>query len=186
MSEFNIYLAFVGEGQHFGCLVVQPIIIECIIEAQKKNESLQKWFYKMTTKDQEEWNAGSNRGLRCRNRLCTRCWESKTRHTRRRTQVKIYSTPWKNQNVQRPETELLVGRREKRSRRVRFQVPSLSTSKGRAPKAFRIAATSTNPQVEMRAYFHGFCGGITKVATKPGCNMSHSGQTCKISLLHCI
>ena len=40
MSKFNIYPALTSEGRHFGCLVIQPTIIDRILEAQSKDESL--------------------------------------------------------------------------------------------------------------------------------------------------
>ena len=46
MSKFNIHYASIWEGWHFGCLVVQTIIIEHILEAQGKDERLRKWFPK--------------------------------------------------------------------------------------------------------------------------------------------
>ena len=33
MLNFNFWTTEIEEGQHFGCLIVQPIIIECILEA---------------------------------------------------------------------------------------------------------------------------------------------------------
>ena len=68
MSEFNIHPALTGKGQHFGCLVVQPTIIERIREAQSKDGSLRKWFSIALIKALKEWKVGLDRGLRCRNR----------------------------------------------------------------------------------------------------------------------
>ena len=69
-SRFKILLASTSEGRHFSFLVVQATIIEHILEAQRKDESLRKWFAKATTKDPEEWNISSPEGLRRRNRIC--------------------------------------------------------------------------------------------------------------------
>ena len=54
IGEYDLQ-AIVGEeeGQHFGGLVVQHMIISRILEAQKENEGLQLWFTKVPAKDPE-------------------------------------------------------------------------------------------------------------------------------------
>ena len=63
MSKFNILTASTNKGRRFGYLVVQPTLIERILEAQNKDESLQKWFTKASAKGPENWNICLDGGL---------------------------------------------------------------------------------------------------------------------------
>ena len=67
LTEFDIQAATTDEGRPFGCLRVQPTLINRILEAQEKDEGLKKWFEKASTKDPTEWFIGTDAGLRCRN-----------------------------------------------------------------------------------------------------------------------
>ena len=69
LAEFDLQGDQPSEGRHFGCLVVQLMLIERILEAQRKDEGLRKWFDKVSAKDPEEWNIGVDGGHRCHNRL---------------------------------------------------------------------------------------------------------------------
>ena len=71
IGEYDLQEAVGAEtGQHFGCLVVQPTIINRILEAQKENEGLQTWFAKVLAKDPENWSIGPDGALKSRVRLC--------------------------------------------------------------------------------------------------------------------
>ena len=71
IGEYDLQAAVGAEtGQHFACLVVQPTIFSCILEAQKENEGLQLWFTKVSAKDPENWSFGPDGALKSRDRLC--------------------------------------------------------------------------------------------------------------------
>ena len=69
LTEFDIQATMTEEGRPFGCLRVQPTLIDCILEAQGKDEGLKKWFEKVSVKDPTEWSIGIDGGFRCTNRL---------------------------------------------------------------------------------------------------------------------
>ena len=58
------------EGRHFGCFVVQSMIINYILGVQKKDEGFQKWLSKVNTKELDIYSIDLNGALRCRGRLC--------------------------------------------------------------------------------------------------------------------
>ena len=60
----------IGKGQHLGCLIVQSTIISHVLKVQKKDQGLQQWFAKVSTKEPEEWSISPDGVLKCRNRLC--------------------------------------------------------------------------------------------------------------------
>ena len=41
MSEFDFQISEDREGSHFGCLIVQPVFVNRIIEAQRKDDKFQ-------------------------------------------------------------------------------------------------------------------------------------------------
>ena len=67
MSDFNIRTTGIEKGQRFGCLVVQPMIIKRILKAQKEDVEFRDWFTKVSDKDPQEWNIGSDSRFRCKN-----------------------------------------------------------------------------------------------------------------------
>ena len=70
IAEFDLQPLTSAGGQHFGCLIVQPLIASRILEAQLKDNEFKSWFSKMVVKEPEVWNIDADRAYRCRGRLC--------------------------------------------------------------------------------------------------------------------
>ena len=67
MAEFGMQPNTVEGGRLFGCLVVQPTLINQILEVEYKDEELLEWFETMVTEDPKEWSVGPNGGFRFKN-----------------------------------------------------------------------------------------------------------------------
>ena len=70
IAEFDLQPLDLEGGRHFGCLVVQPTIISCILKMQKEDEIFQILFSKKATKEPEVQSIDLDGAFRCRGRLC--------------------------------------------------------------------------------------------------------------------
>mgnify|MGYP000897068370 CR=1 FL=1 len=62
LAKFDMQTPEGLEGQHFGCVMVQPDLISRTFEAQKGDEKFQAWFTKLSAQNPTDWSVGLDGG----------------------------------------------------------------------------------------------------------------------------
>lgn len=70
LAEYDIQISLLDEKAHLCTIVVQPGLIEKVLQAQKQDVEFQTWFTKMVEKEPIIWVKGKDDGMRFRDRLC--------------------------------------------------------------------------------------------------------------------